>query len=68
MAPGVVETLMWQGVPEQQRQTFFATIRDQLPVKRMGSLTDMADAVMYLMQSGFITGTVLHVDGGHQLI
>jgi NAD(P)-dependent dehydrogenase (short-subunit alcohol dehydrogenase family) len=68
MAPGVVETLMWQGVPEQQRQEFFATVREQLPIKRMGSLTDMADAVLYLMQSGFITGTVLHVDGGHQLI
>ena len=68
MAPGVVETLMWQSVPEQQRQAFFATVSEQLPVKRMGSLTDMADAVLYLMQSGFITGTVLHVDGGHQLI
>jgi NAD(P)-dependent dehydrogenase (short-subunit alcohol dehydrogenase family) len=68
MAPGVVETLMWEGVPEQQRQAFFATIREQLPVKRMGTLTDMANAVLYLMQSSFITGTILHVDGGHQLI
>jgi NAD(P)-dependent dehydrogenase (short-subunit alcohol dehydrogenase family) len=68
MAPGVVETLMWEGVPAQQRQAFFATISEQLPVKRMGTLEDMADAVLYLMQSSFITGTILHVDGGHQLI
>jgi NAD(P)-dependent dehydrogenase (short-subunit alcohol dehydrogenase family) len=68
MAPGVVETLMWEGVPETERKAFFATISERLPVKRMGSLTDMADAVLYLMQNGFITGTVLHVDGGHQLI
>jgi NAD(P)-dependent dehydrogenase (short-subunit alcohol dehydrogenase family) len=68
MAPGVVATLMWQGVPEDQRQAFFASVSEQLPVKRMGSLEDMADAVLYLMQNSFITGTVLHVDGGHRLI
>ncbi|KAM3113988.1 SDR family oxidoreductase [Phormidesmis sp. 146-33] len=68
MAPGVVETLMWQGVPEEQREAFFATVREQLPVKRMGSSEDMANAVLYLMQNNFVTGTVLHVDGGHRLI
>ena len=41
MAPEVVETLMWQGVPEEQRQAFFAMVWEQLPVKRMGSLEDM---------------------------
>lgn len=68
MAPGVVETLIWKGVPEEQRQLFFARLREQLPVKRMGSLEDMTAAILYLMQNSFITGTVLHVDGGHQLI
>lgn len=68
MAPGVVETPMWQGVPEEQRRAFFATVSEQLPVGRIGSLKDMADAALYLMQSSFITGTVLHVDGGHQLV
>ena len=68
IAPGVVDTLMWQGVPETQRKAFFTKISEQLPVGRMGSLEDMADAAIYLMQSSFITGTVLHVDGGHRLI
>ena len=68
IAPGVVETQMWQGVPAEQRNAFFAKISKQLPVGRIGSLEDMADAAIYLMQNGFITGTVLHVDGGHQLV
>jgi NAD(P)-dependent dehydrogenase (short-subunit alcohol dehydrogenase family) len=68
MAPGVVETPMWQGVPEESRQAFFATVSKQLPVGRIGSLQDMADAALYLMQNSFVTGTVLHVDGGHQLV
>lgn len=68
VATGVVETPMWQGVPEEQRRAFFATVSEQLPVGRIGSLKDMADAALYLMQNTFITGTVLHVDGGHQLV
>ena len=68
IAPGVFDTLMWQGVPEAQRKAFFTKISEQLPVGRIGSLEDMADAAIYLMQSSFITGTVLHVDGGHRLI
>ncbi|MGV0028806.1 SDR family oxidoreductase [Phormidesmis priestleyi] len=68
MAPGVVDTQMWQGVPEEQRKAFFATVSEQLPVGRIGSLKDMADAALYLMQNSFITGTVLHVDGGHRLV
>lgn len=68
VAPGVVETPMWQGVPEAQRKAFFTTVSKQLPVGRIGSLADMADAALFLMQNSFITGTVLHVDGGHQLV
>ena len=68
IAPGVVETPMWQSVPEEQRKAFFTKVSEQLPVGRIGSLEDMADAAIYLMQNGFITGTVLHVDGGHQLV
>lgn len=68
IAPGVVETPMWQGVPEEQRKAFLATVSEQLPVGRIGSPADMANAALYLMQNSFITGTVLHVDGGHQLV
>jgi NAD(P)-dependent dehydrogenase (short-subunit alcohol dehydrogenase family) len=68
IAPGVVETQMWQGVPEEQRKAFFAAVSEQLPVRRIGPLKDMADAALYLMQNSFITGTVLHVDGGHRLV
>jgi NAD(P)-dependent dehydrogenase (short-subunit alcohol dehydrogenase family) len=68
MAPSVVETPMWQGVPEEHRKAFLTTVSEQLPVGRIGSPADMANAALYLMQNSFITGTVLHVDGGHQLV
>jgi NAD(P)-dependent dehydrogenase (short-subunit alcohol dehydrogenase family) len=34
------------------------------PMGRMGEVSDIVDAVMYLDQAGFVTGEILHVDGG----
>lgn len=34
------------------------------PQKRVGELDDVVDAVLYLENAGFVTGEILHVDGG----
>ena len=34
------------------------------PVGRMGELSDIVDAVIYLENAPFVTGEILHVDGG----
>jgi NAD(P)-dependent dehydrogenase (short-subunit alcohol dehydrogenase family) len=34
------------------------------PVGRMGEIRDIVDAVLYLETAGFVTGQILHVDGG----
>jgi NAD(P)-dependent dehydrogenase (short-subunit alcohol dehydrogenase family) len=34
------------------------------PMGRMGDISEVVDAVMYLDTAGFVTGEVLHVDGG----
>lgn len=34
------------------------------PVRRMGESSDIVDAVMYLQHAPFVTGEILHVDGG----
>ena len=34
------------------------------PMGRMGEISDVVDAVMYLESAGFVTGEILHVDGG----
>ena len=39
-----------------------------LPLKRIGSAKEVASAVLLLMTNEFITGEVLHVDGGQRLI
>ena len=57
VSPGVIKTPMH--APESL--DFLAGLH---PVKRMGEIRDVVDAVLYLESAGFVTGEILHVDGG----
>ncbi|HEV3309227.1 MAG TPA: SDR family oxidoreductase, partial [Chloroflexota bacterium] len=39
-----------------------------LPVGRIGRPEEVAAAVIFLMNNGFVTGTVLPIDGGGRLV
>lgn len=39
-------------------------IADSLPVRRIGEHRDIAEAVLFLIENQYVTGTVLRVDGG----
>jgi NAD(P)-dependent dehydrogenase (short-subunit alcohol dehydrogenase family) len=62
VAPGVIDTPMTQGMPTEARERL---IRMQ-PTGKMGKVEDIAAAVTFLASDAaeFITGQVLHVDGG----
>jgi NAD(P)-dependent dehydrogenase (short-subunit alcohol dehydrogenase family) len=34
------------------------------PIGRMGEISDVVDAILYLESASFVTGEILHVDGG----
>ena len=34
------------------------------PLGRMGEIADVVDGILYLEQAGFVTGEILHIDGG----
>jgi NAD(P)-dependent dehydrogenase (short-subunit alcohol dehydrogenase family) len=57
VSPGVIKTPMHR--PETHE--FLAKLH---PVARMGELRDIVDAVLYLEGAAFVTGEILHVDGG----
>jgi NAD(P)-dependent dehydrogenase (short-subunit alcohol dehydrogenase family) len=57
VAPGAVKTPMH--APDTH--DFLAKIH---PVGRMGEVQDIVDAVLYLESASFVTGEILHVDGG----
>lgn len=57
VAPGVIKTPMH--APETYE--FLANLH---PVGRMGEVKDIVDAVLFLESAAFVTGEILHVDGG----
>jgi 3-oxoacyl-[acyl-carrier protein] reductase len=62
IAPGFIETEMTDKLPED----VLAQWRAGIPLKRGGSTQDVANACLFLAAdlSAYITGQVLHVDGG----
>jgi NAD(P)-dependent dehydrogenase (short-subunit alcohol dehydrogenase family) len=57
VSPGIIRSPMH---PEETH-----TELDALePVGRIGEVSDIVDAVLYLEAAGFVTGEILHVDGG----
>jgi NAD(P)-dependent dehydrogenase (short-subunit alcohol dehydrogenase family) len=57
VSPGIINTSMHAS----ENHEFLAALH---PVKRIGELRDVVDAVLYLETAGFVTGEILHVDGG----
>jgi hypothetical protein len=66
--PGWVDTPIWTHVAGDAKASTLGAMAKRLPVRRIGQPDDIADAIRFLMRNGFVTGTVLHVEGGHRLI
>ncbi len=67
IAPGAVETeRLGPGLTEEEKAPLRAQRTVDIPLKRMGQPLDIAWAVMYLLSpgGGWVTGQVLHVNGG----
>lgn len=57
VAPGIVKT------PMHPREKHHALAQLQ-PLGRLGEAADIAEAVLYLESASYVTGEILHVDGG----
>lgn len=64
VSPGLIDTPWWSFLSEDQRQAQFAMAAESAPVKRIGHPADVAEAVRYLIDATFVTGTIMPVDGG----
>ncbi len=62
VAPGFIDTAMTQTLPADVKET----LQKQIPLGRLGQPADIAEAVRFLAseEAGYITGHVLHVNGG----
>lgn len=64
IAPGFIATDMTDALPEEQKKL----LAGQIPLARLGSVEDIADAAVFLAGAGYITGETLHVNGGMYMI
>jgi 3-oxoacyl-[acyl-carrier protein] reductase len=62
VAPGFIDTAMSQAIPQKEKEFLIK----QIPMERLGTPEDVAEAVLFLASpaADYITGQVLKVNGG----
>jgi len=66
VAPGLIDTPLWDAFGPQRAAIL--ALGAALPVGRVGRPEEVAEGVLFLMCNGFVTGTVLSMDGGGSLV
>ncbi|MFD1330955.1 SDR family oxidoreductase [Methylopila musalis] len=64
VSPGLVDTKLWSGMAEADRQAMFEGAAKRLPVRRVGRAEDIAQAILFVATNSFVTGATVTVDGG----
>lgn len=68
VSPGwVADTTFWNDAGEEGAERL-QSMAERLPVGRAGEPADIAEAFLSVLRNDFMTGTVVHVDGGHRLV
>ncbi|WP_448952388.1 SDR family oxidoreductase [Labrys neptuniae] len=68
VSPGVVDTPWWDRFPADFKAGYFREQQETLPVGRVGRADEVAHAVQFLVENGYVTGTVIECDGGLHLV
>jgi NAD(P)-dependent dehydrogenase (short-subunit alcohol dehydrogenase family) len=68
VSPGWVDTPMWDEIVGEAKTGFFAGMAPNLPSRKIATPADVARAYLYLLESEFMTGETIHIDGGQRLI
>lgn len=64
---GVIDTGIWDSLGEEGKRAYFESLRTRNPARRIGTVDDVADTVLYAMTNPFLTGVTPRVDGGEPL-
>lgn len=68
IAPGYIDTPLLQAAFANQYEGVVKAQAATLPVKRIGTAEEVARSILFLMTTSFITGEVLHLDGGGRYV
>jgi NAD(P)-dependent dehydrogenase (short-subunit alcohol dehydrogenase family) len=68
ISPGVIDTGAWDPMGDEGKQAFFEHVCATNPAGRIGTVDDVAKAVLFAMTNTFMTGMMLKIDGGEPLV
>jgi len=68
LAAGWIDTPLVTAVLGVHKEAVLAREAAALPARKIGSAEEAADAVLFLMTNAFMSGEVLHLDGGGRLV
>ena len=64
VSPGIIDTPIRAAMPEEARRDMLAKTAAALPVGRVGTGEDIARQILAFMTIGFVTGSIVYIDGG----
>ena len=64
VSPGIIETPLHDKMDPAARVAMFKSTAGRLPAGRIGQADDIANAILFVAASGFITGATFRIDGG----
>lgn len=66
--PGYVDTDLWRVMSDSEREALKTRVRESFPAQRAGTADDIGHAALFLMTNPYVTGTVIEVSGGENLV
>jgi NAD(P)-dependent dehydrogenase (short-subunit alcohol dehydrogenase family) len=54
--------------PAGKDEVYLDRLAEKVPLRKHGGPQDIADAVLYLLKSDYVTGQIIYVDGGRHLL
>jgi NAD(P)-dependent dehydrogenase (short-subunit alcohol dehydrogenase family) len=64
VSPGIIDTPIRAAMPEAARKEMLAKAAAALPVGRVGLAEDVAQQILAFMNNGFMSGSIVYLDGG----
>ena len=64
VSPGIIDTPIRAAMPEAARKEMLGKAAATLPVRRVGEAEDVARQILAFMANGFMTGSIVYLDGG----
>ena len=64
IAPGIIDSGAWDPLGDERKRALLTRAATDGLVGRHGELADVAEAALWLLAAGYVTGEIIHVDGG----